>query len=347
MAASEAELAALVRQVRDNPRSIAFVALAEALRRAGRPHDALATLREGERHRPDFGPARVVLARTHLDLGHREMAIDVLAEVARSDAEKSMITIELVHGAATRRVSVVEAEGAPLGMPRWHASMEWADGDAGVTHHGLTLSGEYLLDLFYVDTQVKMDAHQLSRMEAQFQNSTARWKMAVGHNGIFSYGSAHWCTKALAPLDAIMRRNGMHAYLNGHDHDLMVIRQPASFMDGPLYVTSGAGSSTRNDVRDPSGDGSLVFSYGFSGFAGVSLTEDEATFAFYDVDGALLDTVVKAWSGLPTCPTGTKADADPRCYSPPMPKKAVNPGMALRTAALDFLEEKLGVFKYD
>lgn len=87
MAASEAELAALVRQVRDNPRSIAFVALAEALRRAGRPHDALATLREGERHRPDFGPARVVLARTHLDLGHRAMAIEVLSEVARSDAE--------------------------------------------------------------------------------------------------------------------------------------------------------------------------------------------------------------------------------------------------------------------
>lgn len=87
MPANEAELAFLQRQVRDNPRSVAFVALAEQLRRAGRIPEALATLREGERHRPDHAPARVVLARVHLDLGNRKLAHDVLTDVVRVDPE--------------------------------------------------------------------------------------------------------------------------------------------------------------------------------------------------------------------------------------------------------------------
>jgi tetratricopeptide (TPR) repeat protein len=87
MTPGEAEIARLGRRVRDDPRSTAFVALADALRRAGRPGDALQALREGFRVHPDHVAARVVLARVHVDMGHRPLAIEVLADVVQSDPE--------------------------------------------------------------------------------------------------------------------------------------------------------------------------------------------------------------------------------------------------------------------
>lgn len=83
----EVEIARLYRRVREEPRSTAFVGLADALRRAGRPGDGLQVLREGFRVHPDHPAARVVLARIHLELGNRPLATDVLVEVARNDAE--------------------------------------------------------------------------------------------------------------------------------------------------------------------------------------------------------------------------------------------------------------------
>jgi len=79
------EIERLARRVRDEPRSTVFVALAEALRRAGRHVEGLQVLREGFRHHPDHAPGRVVMARIHLDLGRRAVGMAVLEEVTRSD----------------------------------------------------------------------------------------------------------------------------------------------------------------------------------------------------------------------------------------------------------------------
>lgn len=92
MSADDDEIARLQRRVREDPRSPAFVALAEALRRDGRHAEALTALREGARARPDMPPARVVLARIHLDLGHRSTAEEVLADVVRVDPENLAAT---------------------------------------------------------------------------------------------------------------------------------------------------------------------------------------------------------------------------------------------------------------
>lgn len=81
----EDEIARLRRRLRDDPRSTAFVALAEALRKVERPAEALAVLRNGFRHHPEHGPGRVVLARVHLDLGNRALALGVLEEVVQHD----------------------------------------------------------------------------------------------------------------------------------------------------------------------------------------------------------------------------------------------------------------------
>jgi cytochrome c-type biogenesis protein CcmH/NrfG len=63
------------------------VGLADALRRAGRNTEALQALREGFRVHPDHPAARVGLARVHVAMGNRALAVAVLDDVVRSDAE--------------------------------------------------------------------------------------------------------------------------------------------------------------------------------------------------------------------------------------------------------------------
>jgi cytochrome c-type biogenesis protein CcmH/NrfG len=106
MSAVEAEIARLGRRVRDEPRSTAFVALADALRRAGRHAEGLQALREGFRVHPDHPPARVVLARIHLEMGHRALAIEVLGDVLEGDPENLAATSLLA------RLYVEEGRGA-------------------------------------------------------------------------------------------------------------------------------------------------------------------------------------------------------------------------------------------
>lgn len=64
-----------------------FVALADALRRNGRLAEALTVLRSGFRVHPEYSPGRVVLARVHLEMGNRALAVGVLEEVVRGDPE--------------------------------------------------------------------------------------------------------------------------------------------------------------------------------------------------------------------------------------------------------------------
>jgi tetratricopeptide (TPR) repeat protein len=81
------EIARLRRRLKEDPRSTVFVALAEALRRTGRHAEALSTLRAGLRLHHDHPPARVVLARVHVDLGQRELAVTELEAVAAADTD--------------------------------------------------------------------------------------------------------------------------------------------------------------------------------------------------------------------------------------------------------------------
>ena len=247
-------------------------------------------------------------------------------------------------------------DGDALGDARWHGEMWARSGLEGVTQHG-----DGMLDIFYIDTDAwvshptkqmkaagimpqdadtnawwtQWEDDQVTRLEAQLTASDARWKMMVGHHGIYSYGLAHWSTPKLARLNEVMRRLGVHVYLNGHDHDLMAIRLPADDEDAPLYITSGAGSSCRNDVYDPTGDGSLLFSYGFSGFTNIRLTENAMQIDFYDENGSVLGNLHKAWVAPPSCPDAS----DSRCMVPAIPPKTLRMFLhQARSYAMDALE---------
>jgi tartrate-resistant acid phosphatase type 5 len=76
-------------------------------------------------------------------------------------------------------------------------------------------------------------------------SSTAKFKFVFGHHPIYSVGK-HGGQKKLHDLDRLLKRAGVTAYVNGHDHCLYHIRSPA--MD---YICSGGGSQ---ELQTYSGD---------------------------------------------------------------------------------------------
>ena len=77
----------LKRRVQQDPASIAFAALADEYRRAGRFHDAVETCRAGLLRHPAYLSARVTLGRALLELGEFDEAEAELQQVLRTAPE--------------------------------------------------------------------------------------------------------------------------------------------------------------------------------------------------------------------------------------------------------------------
>uniref|UniRef100_A0A0E0F6H7 Purple acid phosphatase n=1 Tax=Oryza meridionalis TaxID=40149 RepID=A0A0E0F6H7_9ORYZ len=114
--------------------------------------------------------------------------------------------------------------------------------------------------------------------------SNATWKIVVGHHTISS-GCEHGNTTDLvAMLLPVLKTYGADMYINGHDHCL----QRITSIDSPLeFITSGGGSRAWAGKFKQTSD-KLEFIYDGQGFLSMQLTMAEASFAFYDVTGAVL-----------------------------------------------------------
>lgn len=119
---------------------------------------------------------------------------------------------------------------------------------------------------------------QLAWLDHELAASGARYKFVAGHHTIFSGGSLHGGTPDLiARLLPILRRNGVTAYINGHDHDLEHIVR-----DDMHFICSGAGSEAR-PVSPVTG---TRFCLSRSGFAVLSVYDGVLKLAFRDFTGA-------------------------------------------------------------
>jgi tetratricopeptide (TPR) repeat protein len=85
--ADTARIEELRRRVQTDPASIAFAALAEEYRRAGKFDDAIATCRTGLQRHPAYLSARVTLGRSLLEVGHFDEARHELEQVLRAAPE--------------------------------------------------------------------------------------------------------------------------------------------------------------------------------------------------------------------------------------------------------------------
>ncbi|KAL5203838.1 hypothetical protein ABZP36_008709 [Zizania latifolia] len=164
--------------------------------------------------------------------------------------------------------------------------------DAGIAEFFLVDTSPFVLKYW---NESKYDWRQVAPRDTYLSNlltdlgdalsqSNATWKIVVGHHTISS-GCEHGNTSELvAMLLPVIKTNGADMYLNGHDHCL----QRITSIDSPLQlVTSGGGSKAWAGKFKSTSD-KLEFIYDGQGFLSMRLTEAEASFAFYDVAGAVL-----------------------------------------------------------
>ena len=98
--------------------------------------------------------------------------------------------------------------------------------------------GEAVMRLSWGRISMPGPNQQLAWLNAQLAQSTAPWKVVVGHHPIRS-GGRHGGSPALAKtLEPILERHGVQVYICGHDHVLQHVKV------GPTHhVCSGAGAS--------------------------------------------------------------------------------------------------------
>ncbi|KAK4280649.1 hypothetical protein QN277_012245 [Acacia crassicarpa] len=129
----------------------------------------------------------------------------------------------------------------------------------------------------------------LKDVELVLKESTAKWKIVVGHHAIRSVGHHGDTLELMKLLLPILQENNVDFYMNGHDHCLEHIRDTQSPIQ---FLTSGAGSKAWKGDFKMGNKGGLIFFYDGQGFMSVQLTQTDANIEFYDVSGKVLHRLI-------------------------------------------------------
>ena len=154
-----------------------------------------------------------------------------------------------------------------------------------------------LVDMYFTDTKDhtydwrglnsrnKYTSELLKDVEKALTESTAKWKIVVGHHAIKSVGHHGDTQELVKHLLPILQANDVDLYMNGHDHCLEHITDTKS---GIQFLTSGAGSKAwRGDLKSTNRE-DVKFFYDGQGFMSVQLTQTDAEIAFHDISGNVL-----------------------------------------------------------
>ncbi|PHU23446.1 Purple acid phosphatase 4 [Capsicum chinense] len=144
---------------------------------------------------------------------------------------------------------------------------------------------EHTYDWRNVMPQKPYTQNVLNDLENALSESTAKWKIVVGHHAIRSVGHHGDTNELVERLLPILRAYDVDLYMNGHDHCLEHI----SDTESPIqFLTSGAGSKAwRGDVKGLNNE-EMKFFYDGQGFMSVQLTPTHVEIEFYDVFGKVL-----------------------------------------------------------
>lgn len=125
-------------------------------------------------------------------------------------------------------------------------------------------------------------ANTLKDLELALRESTAKWKIVIGHHAIKSagyHGDTPELSRYLLPM---LKANNVDLYMNGHDHCL----QHIASKDSPIqFLTSGAGSKAWRGYVNSNYGNALKFFHDGQGFVSVELSQTHAQVVFYDVFG--------------------------------------------------------------
>lgn len=125
----------------------------------------------------------------------------------------------------------------------------------------------------------------IKEVDSALKDSTAKWKIVVGHHAIRSIGR-HGDSKELKDqLLPVLEENNVDIYINGHDHCLQHISDKHS---GIQFLTSGAGSKAWRGIFQWLDPKEMKFYYDGQGFMSAEITRTEVNIVFYDVCGHVL-----------------------------------------------------------
>ncbi|KAL4318574.1 hypothetical protein GQ457_18G023730 [Hibiscus cannabinus] len=126
----------------------------------------------------------------------------------------------------------------------------------------------------------------LMEVESGLRESSAAWKIVVGHHTIKSAGHHGNTVELDVHLLPLLQAYQVDFYINGHDHCLEHISSSES---GIQFMTSGGGSKAwRGDVGTWSNPQEMKFYHDGQGFMSVKMTRTEFDIKFYDVFGNVL-----------------------------------------------------------
>ncbi len=141
------------------------------------------------------------------------------------------------------------------------------------------------IDFFFLDTELLFygDAEQLVWIDESLSNSTAHWKIVLGHRPLYSYGSHGMNGALIARLQPILN-NRADLYMSGHEHDIQIL--------GPLYdvyhiVNGSAGSSRTTGVGDLT-----IFAAGRTGFMGFLISNNELVCRVIETSSGVIYTQI-------------------------------------------------------
>lgn len=123
--------------------------------------------------------------------------------------------------------------------------------------------------------------YQLQKIRNALSLSTAKWKVVIGHHPIRGTGT-HGNTKELQQmLYPLLKKHKVDFYLNGHDHNLEMYKDPNSPM---FFLTSGAGSKVDRQ-RNVLNDSNSMFYHSRQGFASATIEGKNFQVNFHDIIG--------------------------------------------------------------
>ncbi|KAF4323343.1 hypothetical protein JM18_000480 [Phytophthora kernoviae] len=117
------------------------------------------------------------------------------------------------------------------------------------------------------------------------------WTIVMGHWGVFSYAGNADTHELIYMLDPLMKKYGVHAYFNGHDHSMQHIRKTDD--DGTIsnYFISGAGGYRIHTLQpNARANPDLVHAALTHGFMSVRMTKDYFRVHLVDHQGEILYT---------------------------------------------------------
>lgn len=129
---------------------------------------------------------------------------------------------------------------------------------------------------------------QLQDLDQALRNSSAAWKIVVGHHTIRSVGHHGDTVDLLETVLPVLEANNVDMYINGHDHNVQHIKREDSKIH---FITSGGGSKCWQGIGEADKENGLRFAYDGQSFISVSMATDTAQIVFHDAFGNVLNTL--------------------------------------------------------